>query len=124
MLEELKNYLMSNTSISGFVGLKFLHDVHDFPTFYVKTNKNTRVHMSGNVRFSILELGLRVYEHSDLPETIEITLRNLEESVQNFAKDRPDLVEECRVISVKTDEGLLKPYALGEMVVQLLYRTN
>lgn len=111
-------HLEQNLGCKGHRGLKLLHEINDFPQFYVHAGTERRVHIGHGERFGLIEADIRGYTYAD---DIEAFARSLEFHIQSF---KPAIIDEIRVISLSTDEGLLKPYEICDLSAQILYRIN
>lgn len=106
---------------SGRRGLQFLHEINSFPSFYVHPTSESRKHDGRGSKQCILRLDVRAYDHARGQDAIELIVRQLEVAVQMYASQHRDLVYEARVISLRTDDGLMEPYSLCDVSVEILY---
>jgi hypothetical protein len=120
IIQNLKTALETATETPGFRGLKFLDEINDFPTFYVHAREETRTHIGGDVRYASMSIDVRGYLFTDTLADTELYVRQLETGVQTFAEQEP-FVEEARTLSVKTDEGIMKPYSVCDLKLQIIY---
>lgn len=111
----------SDTGATGYRGIRFLHEINTFPSFYIHLREEKRVHISSANKLCLVDVDIRGYCYSDKLETVEIFTRQLENSVAQYRYQNRE-IEESRVYSVKTDEGLLLPYAVSDLKAQILYR--
>jgi hypothetical protein len=72
----------------------------------------------------VVSYSLRGYEYSDDIGKFEQFMRAIEEAVQTYDLAYPSLVDDARVISVRTDEGTLAPYGIVDMQLQVLYSVD
>lgn len=123
---DLINDLVSSIAIStqsyGERGLVYLHEINSFPCFYIYPEQEKRVHEGDGRRWGIISFALRGYTSGDTLDVAELYVRQLETAIQEFA-NRPD-IQEARVQSVRTDEGLMLPYGLADIKFQLLYEVT
>lgn len=119
IVDDLIDYLQNDLNIRGHRGLQFLHEINDFPSFYIHAGKREYAHIGGGQKLIILRADIRVYNHSDKLDDIETLLRRVETSVQNYFDEE---AEEFRIVEVSTDEGLLAPYGLADLKLEILYR--
>jgi len=122
LVNSLIEHIISSTSMRGFRGLRYLHEINDFPSFYIHVRQENRVHISGGVKLCMINCDLKIYAYSDSIDEIEQLLRAVEASIDSFDSDC--LSDDVRVLTVKTDEGLAIPYLTGDIVFQILYRIN
>lgn len=110
--------------------LKFWDEVSEFPTLHVGAGAETREYDGGGFRFRFLRLTVRCYV-SDDNDVIE-ALEELLEDVETILEDKDPLTYydstgasqstvQTNIISVDTDEGVLEPLGVGEIVVEIRY---
>ena len=110
--------------------LKFCDEVSEFPTIHVGAGAETREYDGGGFRFRFLRLTVRCYV-SDDNDVIE-ALEELLEDVETILEDKDPLTYydstgasqstvQTNIISVDTDEGVLEPLGVGEIVVEIRY---
>ena len=110
--------------------LKFWDEVSEFPTIHVGAGAETREYDGGGFRFRFLRLTVRCYV-SDDNDVIE-ALEELLEDVETILEDKDPLTYydstgasqstvQTNIISVDTDEGVLEPLGVGEIVVEIRY---
>lgn len=122
-MSNIVNNLIANLEttlgIKGYRGLQFLHNINDYPSFYLHAGKERFAHIGAGVKLKIIEAELRVYNYSDNLEDIEILLRRFESAIDSYFSTEAD---EFRVLEVSTDEGLMSPYQLADIKLEILYR--
>ena len=110
--------------------LKFWDEVSEFPTLHVGAGAETREYDGGGFRFRFLRLTVRCYV-SDDNDVIE-ALEELLEDVETILEDKDPLTYydstgasqstvQTNIISVDTDEGVLEPLGVGEVVAEIRY---
>lgn len=114
------NAIEAHSGSRGHRGMRFLHEINDFPQFYVHAGQESRTHIGRGVKLCLIEADIRGYSYSDSFEDIEAYARSIEHAIQLW---RPAIIDEARVLSLSTDEGLMRPYALCDISAQILYRT-
>jgi hypothetical protein len=124
IISSLIAHIASSVGYSGFRGLRFLHEINSFPSFYIHPRNESRKHDSRNARMAIIALDLRGYGWSDDLDYIETLVRSLEVALSSYAAQHRDLVYEARVISLRTDEGMMQPYCICDMSIEILYGIN
>lgn len=78
-------------------------------------------HLADGSKLFIIRCMIRGYSYSDAldPHTeIELLARSIENAVQSF--NHTYLVDDARVISLDTDEGLYAPYGICDVEVEML----
>jgi hypothetical protein len=102
-------------------GYKFLPQVNEFPFITYVVGNNIITHISDDVRYSSLEIVMRCYVRGEdsLGLADQLAL-DIEDLIIDF-RDTTTLVEECKILNVKTDEGLMDPYGFVDMDLLLVY---
>jgi hypothetical protein len=124
IMTTLVNHVATSTSSAGFRGMKFLHEVNSFPAFYIHPQNESRVHEGDGGAYAVCAISLRGYQYSDQLDAIEQFMRDLEVAVQSYAPAYASLVDEARVVSVRTDEGTMAPYGIVDMQLEVLYSVD
>lgn len=124
ILRTLIAHIAAATASAGFRGMRFLHEVNSFPSFYIQPQNENRVHEGAGGAYAVQSLSIRGYQHSDNLDDIEIFMRDIEEAIQTYPKLYPSLVDDARVLSVRTDEGRMTPLGIVDMQLQVLYRID
>src|SRR5210317_1874348 len=107
-----------------FRGNKFLDEVNDFPAIYLAAGTEIRNFESLSLTVATLDVTIRAYVYGednsqsladDLLEDIEHVIYSLEDS--------PDKgIQDIIIENVAVDEGLVEPYGLAEVNIQVTYR--
>jgi hypothetical protein len=124
IISALIAHIESTVGFSGSRGLRFLHEINSFPSFYIHPRNESRKHDGANSRMAIISLDLRAYGWHESLDYIEELARNLERAVNTFRPLHPHLVHEARVISLRTDEGAMTPYCICDCSLEILYGIN
>ena len=108
--------------------LKFWDEVNDFPAVYMVAGSEQREYHPANFTWAYLNISVKVYVRGeDEPQaTLELLLEDLETCVNNnrvlaYGTEPGQETTEILVQSIITDEGLLHPYAVGEINLQVRY---
>lgn len=108
--------------------LKFWDEVNDFPCIYSSTGSETRDYLPGAFTWAYLGITLKLYCKG---EEAQLELEKLLEDIETVINRNRVLVydadnnyetTEILVVSITTDEGLLAPYAIGEVNLQVRYQ--
>ena len=121
VISSLISWIESSVGYSGNRGLRFLHEINSFPSFYVHPRNESRRHDGNGSKLAILQLDIRGYGWNDDISYIETLVRDLEAAVQTYRLAHLHLVHEARVTSLRTDEGAMAPYCICDMSVEILY---
>lgn len=124
IIRTLVSHIATATDSAGFRGMRFLHEVNSFPAFYVHPQNESRVHEGAGGAYAVAAISLRGYQYSDQLDDIETFMRNLEIAIQTYAPTYPNLADDARVVSVRTDEGIMAPYGIVDMQLEVLYRVD
>lgn len=131
LVEKLKNIdgtqYTSNIYNNAHAKIKFWDEVNQFPAIYSSTGSEQREYMPSNFTWAYLGISLKLYcKGEDSAEQLEQLLEDVEsvidanrvlvyDSVNNYE------TTEILISSITTDEGLLAPYAVGEINLQVRY---
>ena len=117
----------SNIFNNAFPKLKFWDEVSDFPSVYMSPGSETREYLPGNFTWAYLGISLKLYcKGEDAQEQLELLLEDVETVIDENRVLVYDAINnyettEILVASITTDEGLLAPYAVGEINLQVRY---
>jgi hypothetical protein len=116
----------TNLFSNSFAKLKFWDEVSDFPAVFVTPGSEQREYLPGDFTWGYLGVCVKVYVRSEeeAQEQLETLLEDLEKCIDaNRVLSYSDNLEttEILVTSITTDEGLLAPYAVGEINLQVRY---
>ena len=108
--------------------IKFWDEVNDFPCVYASTGSETREYLPGNFTWAYLGISLKLYCKGEASQQqLELLLEDIETVINNnrvlvYDTDNNYETTEILVVSITTDEGLLAPYAVGELNLQVRYQ--
>lgn len=119
----------TNLFANSFSKLKFWDEVNDFPAVYAVAGTESREYMPAAFAWGFLNVSLKVYckgeeSQSTLEELLEDIENVLDGTVGRLVYDTDNQYEtaEISITSITTDEGLLSPYAVGEMNLLIRYQ--
>src|SRR5210317_981113 len=109
--------------------LKFWDEVEEFPAIHLNAGSETREYQGGGYKDRYMSVTLRCYVNE---EDAVVALEKLMEDVETVLeinsrlayKDRNGATQHTQqitIISIDTDEGVLEPYGVGEMLVEVRY---
>ena len=114
---------------NSYPKLKFWDEVNDFPAVYVHPTGETRDYLPGGFAWGLLSVCVKAYVKSEeeSQEQLEALLSDLETCVdlnRTLVYDATNQygTTEIEIQSITTDEGLLAPYAVGEIILQVRYQ--
>ena len=108
-----------------FKRFKFLDELNDFPSVCFVAGAERRDQLGANRRLGTIDVALRgyVFDENNVDKA-EILAQNVESKVDSFSANvaaRANGVSDARVVSFRTDEGLLQPYGVADLEIQILY---
>lgn len=120
-----------NTDIDDQVSprLKFWDEVEVFPAIHLNAGTETRQYQGGGYKDRFLNVTIRCYVNETdavlaLEGLIEDVETVLEEKSRLVYKDRQgssQMTQQISIISIETDEGVLEPLGVGEIVCEIRY---
>jgi hypothetical protein len=112
---------------NAYAKLKFWDEVNDFPAVYCTPGQEQREYHPGDFAWGFLGVSLKVYcKGENAQEQLELLLEDLEKCIDAnrvLVYDTTKSYETTEILiqSITTDEGLLAPYAVGEINLQVRY---
>lgn len=112
---------------NSYPKLKFWDEVEDFPSVYLTPGSEQRDYLPGNFTWGFLGVSVKVYcRGEDAQQQLESLLEDLETCIDAnrvLVYDSTNAHETTEILiqSITTDEGLLAPYAVGEINLQVRY---
>ena len=132
IVEALVTHLANNTNVLEANITRNYHvldEVNDFPAITMIPQIEARDHRGGGRKIATLTLQIRGYAFAgDGSEIIGVTenlAEEIEEALDTFSNNHRQFeVEECRVTTLRTDEGLFSPYGIADLEAQIAYEVN
>lgn len=134
LAEKLKDINGQGAYLSDLAGnvsprLKFWDEVEEFPTIHLNAGAETREYQTGGYKNRYLAVTLRCYVQTEdavaaldaLLEDVETVLE--ENSVLEY-QDRTStsqFTQQITIVSIDTDEGVLEPMGIGEILLEVRY---
>lgn len=120
-------YYNSIAEVSPF--LKFWDEVVEFPAVHINAGSETREYQAGGYKDRFLNLTLRLYVNQEnstnaLDELIQDVETVVEDNSQLLYFDRDgnsQCTQQITVVSIDTDEGVLDPLGVAEMLIEVRY---
>lgn len=118
----------SNIYNNSFPKLKFWDEVQDFPSIYMSPGSEIREYLPSDFTWGYLNVSLKLYcKGENSQEQLENLLEDVEKVIDSnrvLIYDSENNLEttEILITSITTDEGLLDPYAVGEINLQVRYQ--
>jgi hypothetical protein len=129
LLKENLNGLDYNSNVYNNVSNKviFWDEINNFPHISISAGNEARQYLPSNFKWAYLSINIRVYIQDENAYTVlEEFLGDIEAIIDAnnnlvYDEDTGDTTELISIISIDTDQGLLEPLAVAEMVLQVQY---
>ena len=127
ILDALKTHLGQINSVDSnnvYKSYRFIDELNDYPAITFVARSEQRLHRGDARKLALIIISLRayVYNGDGAMAEVEQLVRDVETQVETFAGENRDLlVESALVASVRTDEGLMHPYGVGDMDINITY---
>lgn len=118
----------SNLHNNAFPYLKFWDECNDFPATYVTPGTEVREYHPADFAWCFLNVCIKVYTRGDTAqEQLEALLEDIERVIDAnrvlpYSEEPGHETTEILITSITTDEGLLAPYGVGEINLQVRYQ--
>ena len=122
-------FFLTNLEENVSPRLKFWDEVEEFPAVHLNAGSETREYQAGGFKNRFLSITLRCYVQAEdavlaLDELLEDVETVVEENSRLKYKDRNNVdqyTQQITVVSIDTDEGVLEPLGVGEMLIEVRY---
>jgi hypothetical protein len=129
LLKDNLNGLDYNSNVYNNVSNKviFWDEINNFPHISIVAGSEARQYLPSNFKWAYLSINIRVYIQDENAYTVlEEFLGDIEAIIDAnnnlvYDEDTGDTTELISIISIDTDQGLLEPLAVAEMVLQVQY---
>jgi len=118
-----------NVNENVYPYLKYWDEVINFPSIYISPGYEYREYHPASFAWGFLNISLKVYtKGDDGSEQLEDLLEDIEKVLDGtlgiivYDTDNNYETSEISVTSITTDEGLLAPYAVGEINILVRYQ--
>jgi len=108
--------------------MKFWDEIEQYPAVHMAAGAETRQYYGGGQKWRFLTITIRAYVNAEDPiEELEELLEDLEtviDSSNNLAYKQLGTdagIIQLTVISIDTDEGVLAPLGIGEIIIEARY---
>jgi hypothetical protein len=109
--------------------LKFWDEVDEFPSVHLNAGAENRTYQAGGYKDRFLSITLRCYVNEEdaviaLEKLLEDVETVLEENSRLMYTDRTgnsQYTQQITIVSIDTDEGVLEPFGVGEMLIEVRY---
>lgn len=116
----------TNVFNNVFAKLEFWDSCNDFPSIFITPGSETREYLPSAFTWAYLGLSVKIYVRGEEPQTeLEALLEDVERCVDAnrvlVYDETGSETTEILITSITTDEGLLAPYGVGEINLQVRY---
>lgn len=109
--------------------LKFWDEVDDFPAIHLNAGQETREYQAGGYKDRFLSITVRCYvNEEDAVDALDKLLEDVESVLETNSRlaytDRQGdshTTQQISIVSIDTDEGVLEPLGVGEMLIEVRY---
>ena len=109
--------------------LKFWDEVVEFPAIHLNAGAETREYQAGGYKDRFLSITIRCYvNEEDAQDALNILMEDIETVLEDNAQleylDKQNnsfKTQQITIISIDTDEGVLDPLGVGEIVLEVRY---
>lgn len=113
---------------NSYPKLKFWDEIQDFPAVYLVAGTEIREYHPSDFTWAFLNISVKVYvkSESEAQQQLEDLLNDLESVIDDnrvlvYDTTNNLATTEILIQSITTDEGLLAPYGVGEINLQVRY---
>jgi hypothetical protein len=118
-----------NVNENVFPYLKYWDEIMNFPSIYMAPGYEYREYHPASFAWGFLNISLKIYTKGDdasqkLEDLMEDVEKVLDDTLGVIVYDTDNSYEtsEISITSITTDEGLLAPYAVGEINILVRYQ--
>tara|TARA_B110000444_G_scaffold136505_1_gene128133 strand:+ start:2194 stop:2646 length:453 start_codon:yes stop_codon:yes gene_type:complete len=120
---------LSNVNDNVVGRLLFWDEVNQFPAIHLNAGSETREYLGGGQKVRFLSVTVRCYVKAEdavlsldqLLEDIETVLETNSRLAYLDSQSQTQFTQQITVLSIDTDEGVLEPLAVGEMLLEVRY---
>tara|TARA_R110000796_G_scaffold25688_3_gene72193 strand:- start:211 stop:663 length:453 start_codon:yes stop_codon:yes gene_type:complete len=119
------------TDVGGNVHprMKFWDEIDEFPALHLNAGSETREYQTAGIRDRFLSVTVRCYvQDEDAQEVLNELLEDVETVLEDNSRlqyvDKMNNVfhtQQITIISIDTDEGVLEPLGVGEILLEVRY---
>lgn len=108
--------------------LKFWDEVNEFPAIHLNAGTETREYQGGGYKDRFLSVTVRVYvQDEDAVTALEELIEDIETIIETNSrleytdKTGTQHTHQITIVSIDTDEGVLEPLGVGEVLLEVRY---
>jgi hypothetical protein len=123
------NQYLTNLFQQVFPRLKFWDEVEEFPSVHMNAGSESRVYQGGGYKDRFLTITLRCYvNEEDAVLALEKLLQDVETVIEENSRiaytdntGNTQYTQQITIVSIDTDEGVLEPFGVGEILIEVRY---
>lgn len=120
---------LTNVYNNVFPRLKFWDEVEDYPSIHVNAGSEARTYQGGGYKDRFLSVTIRVYvKEEDAVDALDKLLEDVETALEDNSRlaytdkqGNPQFTHQITIVSIDTDEGVLEPFGVGEILIEVRY---
>ena len=109
--------------------LKFWDEVDEFPAIHLNAGNETRQYQASGYKDRFLSLTIRCYvNEEDAQEALNLLMEDVETVIEKNSRlkyydsmNNEYSTQQISVLSIDTDEGVLEPLGVGEILIEVRY---
>ena len=109
--------------------LKFWDEVDEFPSVHINAGSETREYQGAGYKDRYLTVNVRCYvKEEDAVVALDKLLEDVETVVETYSRleytdkdGQTQYTQQITISSIDTDEGVLEPYGVAEMLLEVRY---
>ena len=120
---------LSNVFNNVHPRLKFWDEVDEFPAIHLNAGSESRDYQGGGYKDRFLSVTIRCYvKEEDSVDALDKLLEDVETVLETNSRlaftnrqGNTEHTQQITIVSIDTDEGVLEPYGVGEILAQVRY---
>ena len=109
--------------------LKFWDEIEEFPALHLNAGSETREYQAGGYKDRYLSVTVRCYvSQEDAQEALNALMEDVETVLEQNsyleyvdAQNKTYNTQQITIVSIDTDEGVLEPLGIGEILIEVRY---
>jgi hypothetical protein len=115
--------------LNVYRGYKSIEEINDFPSIFITAGVESRSYNTVGTSQSSLPLMLRLYTYDTEEELVNTYVNDIVQDIEHVIYNLPRSFSNLEILdititSINTDEGLLTPYGIVELQVQVSYEVT
>jgi len=123
IIDALRTHLLGMGTVNQvFKKYMYMDEINDFPSITFIARNEAREHRGDGRKLAVIRVDLRIYEYDRDINELDERLAEIEERINSFtAAYRQYGVEITQAVTVTGDEGLMRPYQVGDIQILITY---